>query len=166
MNDFDLSDGPTLLARTPAILDAWLRGLPNRWLHCDDGPETWNAVEVLGHLIEGEVLEHGEKRPFPPFDRLSQQCRETRTVDQMLDEFALRRRESLAELAALNFGPNDLARGGRHPEFGLVTLGQHLATWVVHDLTHVTQIARVMAREYREAVGPWRAYLRVVREQG
>lgn len=176
MDDFDLIDGPALLARTPAVLDAWLRGLPESWLQCEEGPGTWNAVEVLGHLIEGEVhdwmprvrhvLEHGEAVAFPPFDRFSQDRREARTVEQMLDEFAGRRRESLAELAGLGFGVADLARRGRHPEFGLVTLGQHLATWVVHDLTHVTQVARVMARRYGEAVGPWRAYLRVVRDGG
>lgn len=174
MNDFDLIDGPALLQRTPAVLDAWLRGLPDSWLQCDEGPETWNAVEVLGHLIEGEVhdwmprvrhlLQHGEAVAFPPFDRFSQDRREARTVAQMLDEFAGLRHQSLDALAEMKLTAADLQRTGRHPEFGKVTLGQHLATWVVHDLTHVTQIARVMARRYGEAVGPWRAYLRVVRD--
>lgn len=174
MEAFDLVDGPALLRRTPAMLDAWLRGMPAGWLTSDEGPDTWNALVVLGHLIEAErndwiprvrhLLEHGESRPFAPFDRFSQLRREPRSLGELLDEFAACRQKSLEELAALRFGASDLERRGRHPEFGVVTLGQHLATWVVHDLTHVAQIARVMAKRYAGAVGPWRAYLRVVRD--
>lgn len=174
MTDFDLDEGRALLHRTPILLDAWLRDLPEAWLRCDEGPGTWNAVGVLGHLVEGDLhdwiprvrhlLQHGEAVPFAPFDRFSQDRREPRTVAQMLDEFAGLRQQSLDALAELKLGAADLARKGRHPEFGVVTLGQHLATWVAHDLTHVTQVARVMARRYRDAVGPWKAYLRVVRE--
>jgi DinB superfamily len=174
MSEFDLEEARALLARTPHLLDGWLRDLPAAWLTCDEGEGTWNAIAVLGHLIEGErsdwifrtrhLLQHGPAVAFPPFDREAQFARPPQPIGALLDEFAARRRQSLTELAALGLRPADLARQGRHPEFGLVTLGQHLATWVAHDLTHVTQIARVMARRYRSAVGPWRAYLRVVRE--
>ncbi|HEX5051912.1 MAG TPA: DinB family protein [Planctomycetota bacterium] len=171
---FDLAQAQALLANTPAALDGWLRNLPDAWLTCDEGPETWNAIAVLGHLIEGErcdwiprarhLLERGEAVPFAPFDRFAQSRREPRPVRDLLEEFATLRAGSLDALRGLRLTPPDLLRRGRHPEFGPVTLGQHLATWVVHDLTHITQIARVMARRYAEAVGPWRAYLRVVRD--
>jgi hypothetical protein len=170
----ELPEAIALLERTPAVLDAWLRPLPTAWLRCDEGPGTWNAEVVVGHLIEGEltdwlprvrhVLAHGEAVPFPAFDRFAQLSRPARPIGALLDEFAGRRRDSLAELQTLQLRPVDLQRRGRHPEFGIVTLGQHLATWVGHDLTHITQIARVMARRYATAVGPWRAYLRVMRE--
>lgn len=173
MIEFDLHEGPALLHRTPMLLDAWLRGLPEPWLACDEGPGTWTPVQVLGHLIEGELhdwiprvrhlLQFGEAVAFPPFDRFSQDRREKRTVAQMLDEFAGLRQQSLDGLVGMKLGPAELRRTGRHPEFGVVTLGQHLATWVAHDLTHVTQVARAMAGRYREAVGPWKAFLRVVR---
>lgn len=174
MDTFDLVEGPALLQRTPALLDSWLRDLPPRWLACDEGQDTWNAAVVVGHLIEGELhdwvprvrhlLAHGEARPFTPFDRFSQMRRPVRSIGALLDEFAACREKSLEELGALRLCTVDLDRRGRHPEFGVVTLGQHLATWVVHDLTHVTQIARVMAKRHAAAVGPWRAYLRVVRD--
>jgi hypothetical protein len=111
------------------------------------------------------LLAHGDAVPFAPFDRFAQQQRPKRTVGELLDEFAQARRRSLDELQALDLQPADLRRTGRHPEFGVVTLEQHLATWVAHDLTHVTQVARVMAKRYAAAVGPWRAYLRVLQER-
>jgi DinB superfamily len=170
---FDLAEAKALLANTPAALEGLLRDLPPAWLECTEGPDTWSPHVVLGHLIEGElhdwmprvqhVLEHGESVPFPPFDRFSQLRREPRTTAQLLAEFRALRTASLRDLAALRLGPAELARSARHPEFGRVTLQQHLATWVAHDLTHVTQIARVMAKRYTTAVGPWRAYLRVLR---
>lgn len=172
---FDLAEGIALLQRTPAMLTAWLGELPEPWLRCAEGPDTWNARDVLGHLIEAErhdwlprvrhLLQHGDALAFPPFDRFAQQRQAERTTPQLLAEFAASRAQSLAELAALPLRPADLERRGRHPEFGIVTLGQHLATWVAHDLTHVTQIARVMARRLATDVGPWRAYLRVVRAE-
>ncbi len=169
---FDLDEATALLSRTPAMLDAWLRGLPDAWLSCDEGPDTWGPITVVGHLIEGErtdwlprvkhLLAHGAQVPFPPFDRFAQLARGPVPLDRLLDEFGAARAASLRELAALGLAPADLRRTGRHPEFGVVTLGQHLATWVVHNLTHVTQIARTMARRYEKDVGPWRAYLRVL----
>lgn len=172
-DDFELGEGRALLANTPLLLDGWLRGLPEPWLRCDEGPGTWDAMAVLGHLIEGErsdwiprvrwLLAHGAARAFPPFDREAQFARPPRPVVALLDEFAAARTQSLREFDALGLEPTDLARQGRHPAFGVVTLGQHLATWVAHDLTHITQIARVMARRLAVAVGPWQEYLRVVR---
>ena len=168
------AEGVPLLRRTPALLDAWLRDLPAAWLDADEGPQTWSTRTVLGHLIEADrhdwllrvrhLLQHGEAVPFAPFDRFSQLRQAPRPVGVLLDEFAACRRARLDELAALDLGERDLERRGRHPEFGPVTLGQHLATWVAHDLTHVAQITRVLARRCRSAVGPWAAYLRVVRQ--
>ena len=172
--DFDLVSAVPMLERTPLVLQSLLCGLPDRWTHVDEGAGTWTVREVLAHLIHGEnadwiprvrhLMEWGDRKPFPPFDRTSGFAeRRERPVEELVDEFAVLRRESLASLAALSLTSADLAREGRHPEFGRVTLAQHLATWVGHDLTHLSQIVRVMAVQYREAVGPWAAYLRVVR---
>lgn len=174
MQPFDLDSATALLARTPAILDAWLRDLPPAWTTCDEGPDTWCARDVVGHLIHGEdtdwiprarwIIEHGARQPFPPFDRFAQNVRFVgRTLESLLDEFAAKRRASLVALAALALTPADLARRGQHPALGEATLGQLLATWVAHDLTHITQLARVMAKQLGDAVGPWREYLRVLR---
>jgi hypothetical protein len=170
---FEIDEATTLLARTPATLDALLRGLPDGWIHAHEGGETWSPFDVIGHLIHGErtdwlprvkiILEDGEARTFPPFDRFAQfEASKGRTLASLLDEFAHLRRSSLDGLAALRLSDADLTRAGRHPAFGLVTLRQLLATWVVHDHDHIVQVARVLARQYTEEVGPWRAYLRVV----
>jgi len=172
--DFDLATARPLLERRPATFAALLEGVPEAWTQGNEGPGTWSVNEVLAHLIHAEhadwiprvrhLLERGEREPFPPFNRTYglAESRARRLTD-LVAEFALRRRESLAALDALGLTTDDLARVGRHPEFGRVTLAQHLATWVAHDLTHLVQIVRVMAVQYREAVGPWSAYLRVVR---
>jgi hypothetical protein len=174
----DLDEAVAVLSRTPATLDALLRGLPRGWIDAHEGGETWSPFDVVGHLIHGEetdwlarlriILEHGEARPFDKFDRTAQfQASQGRTIDALLDEFAALRAKNLRELAALQIGPADLARTGTHPAFGRVTLGQLLATWVAHDLDHVIQIARVLGRQYADEVGPWRAYLRIISgEQG
>lgn len=174
----DLSEAIAVLERTPATLDTLLRGLPDGWIHAHEGGETWSPFDVIGHLIHGEqtdwlgririILEHGEGRPFDKFDRLAQfAASKGRTLDALLDEFAALRRANLGALRGLGLGPADLVRTGTHPAFGRVTLGQLLATWVAHDLDHVVQIARVLARQYSDEVGPWRAYLRIISgEQG
>jgi hypothetical protein len=170
---FVLDDAVAILSRTPATLDAMLRGLPDGWLRADEGPGTWSPFDVLGHLVQGEltdwiprartILEHGEARPFHPFDRFAQfDTSAGKTAAQLLDEFATLRGSNLARLSAFGLGEADLDRTGRHPDFGTVTLRQLLATWVAHDLDHVTQVARVLARRYADDVGPWRAYLRIV----
>ncbi len=162
-----------LLSRTPTALNALLRDLPETWTCRNEGENTWSAFDVVGHLIYGErtdwmprvrmILQFGETRTFEPFDRWGH-VREIqgKLLGQLLDEFARMRSENLAELRALNLEHKDLERRGRHPALGIVTLSDLLATWAAHDLTHLHQISRVMARQYREAVGPWGAYLGVL----
>lgn len=173
----NLSDTITLLSRTPAALNALLRDLPESWTLHNEGENTWSPFDIVGHLIHGErtdwmprakrILEFGETRAFDPFDRLAQ-VRESqgKSLPQLLDEFARLRAENLCELRALNLKPADLVRRGLHPALGVVTLSQLLATWAVHDLTHLHQLSRVMAHQYREAVGPWSAYLGVLHCSG
>ncbi|OLE12416.1 MAG: hypothetical protein AUG89_07570 [Acidobacteria bacterium 13_1_20CM_4_56_7] len=167
----------SLLARTPATLDALLRDLPEEWTMRNEGGNTFNAFDVIGHLIQGErtdwmprakrILQFGESRAFDRFDRRAQQ-RESqgKSLPQLLDEFARVRAENLVELRALNVTDQELNRRGLHPELGTVTLSQLLATWAAHDLTHLHQISRIMAHQYREAVGPWTAYLGVMQCAG
>ena len=180
--EFTLSDATAILARTPATLDALLRGLPDTWVRSNeglskDGKDTWSPFDIVGHLIVGErtdwmprariILDHGETRAFDPFDRFAQeQERQGKSLDQLLDKFSRLRKENLAALQALNLQPKDLARRGKHPELGVVTLSELLATWAVHDLTHLHQLSRVMAHQYRDAVGPWKAYLGVLHCSG
>lgn len=172
-----LPDTLSLLTRTPAALNALLRELPDRWTLRNEGEGTWSAFDVVGHLIHAErtdwmprvsiVLHSGEAEPFPPFDRWGM-LRETqgKSLGQLLDEFAGLRSENLDQLRALHLQPADLQRRGRHPALGVVTLSELLATWATHDLTHLHQISRVMAHQYREAVGPWSAYLGVLQCAG
>ena len=168
-----LDEATAILARTPATLDALLRGLPDGWIHAHEGGETWSPFDVIGHLIHGEqadwvprariILQHGEARAFDKFDRFAQfELAKGRTLDSLLDEFAVLRRASVRDLGALELTEADLERRGTHPSFGAVTLGQLLATWLAHDMDHVVQVARVIGRQYTDAVGPWRAYLRVI----
>src|SRR5580693_6903606 len=150
LTEFSLAEATAVLARTPASLNALLRGLPQKWVYCNEGNDTWSAFDIMGHLIVGErtdwmprvrvILESGEARPFEPFDRFAQLKEgQGKSLDQLLDDFARRRGESLAALQALNLQPEDLKRRGKHPALGAVTLGELLATWVVHDLTHLHQ---------------------------
>ena len=167
---FDLEEAKAQLARTPAVLRAWFTGLQEPWLAANEGAETFSARDVLAHLIYGErvdwlprarlILDHGEARPFEPFDRRGF-LDEAKgwTLDALLDEFARLRRANLDALDAMNLSPADLRRTGMHPGLGRVTLEQLLASWVVHDLDHVSQIARVMARRCKDEVGPWVDYL-------
>ncbi len=177
MKRFELDEACGLLARTPAALDALLRDAPEAWVSANEGDETFSPFDVVGHLIHGErtdwmvrvrvILEHGEARAFEPYDRFAQrEASRGLSLAALLDTFAALRAENLAALRALRLAAADLACRGRHPALGTVTLGELLATWVVHDLDHLGQIARVMAKRYADDVGPWRAYLRVVREGG
>ena len=170
---FALDEGVAVLSRTPAALDAMLRGLPDALIAAHEGGDTWSPFDVVGHLIHGErtdwiprakvILDHGEARPFDRFDRFAQfAASKGRTLASLLDEFTAARQHSLRELAALELTDADLERCGQHPELGTVTLRQLLATWVAHDLDHIVQISRVLARLYSDEVGPWRAYLRVI----
>jgi hypothetical protein len=167
----------SLLSRTPAALNAFLLDLPETWTLRNEGENTWSTFDIVGHLIHGErtdwmprarmILQFGETKAFESFDRWGQeQEREGKSLAQLLDEFARVRSESLSELRGLNLQPGDLERRGRHPALGVVTLSELLATWAAHDLTHLHQISRVMAHQYREAVGPWSAYLGVLQCAG
>lgn len=163
----------SLLSRTPPTLNTLLRDLPAEWTIHNEGDETWSPFQIVGHLIHADrtdwspraqwILEVGESQPFPPFDREGQN-REIpgKSLPTLLDEFASARSESLEQLRALDLQPADLQRRGRHSSFGAVTLSQLLATWAAHDLTHLHQLSRVMAHQYREAVGPWNAFLGVL----
>ena len=177
MMTYNLQNTISLLARTPAALDALLRELPETWVHGNEGPNTWSPFEVVGHLIHGErtdwmprakiILQFGVSRTFEPFDRWGH-LREIqgKSVADLLDEFAQLRTENLFELRALNLKPEDLKLRGQHPELGVVTLSELLATWAAHDLTHLRQISRVMAHQYRESAGPWSRYLGVLQCAG
>lgn len=168
--EFDLNDGVAVLERTPRTLRGMLEGLPPAWVHGTEGPDTWSPYIVMGHLIHCEkedwirraemILAQGSLRKFTPLDRTAQlRERQDRPLTELLDEFAELRSKNLATLAGWKLTDVQLALEGEHPEFGAVTLRQLLSTWVAHDLGHLLQISRVMARQYRDAVGPWRAYL-------
>jgi hypothetical protein len=171
--EFDLTTGIAVLERTPQTLRAMLAGLPSTWTEATEGPETWSPYDIVGHLIHGErtdwipraqiILAQGAHRRFTPFDRFAQ-FRESqgKSLADLLDEFARLRAENLVTLAGWHVTEAQLALEGEHPAFGPVTLRQLLATWVAHDLGHVAQTARVMAKQYREAIGPWRAYLPIM----
>lgn len=172
--DHSLANTVALLTRTPAALDAFLRDLPETWTQRNEGKDSWTVFGVVGHLVHGEsiawlprvkmILKFGETRTFEPLVRVpNEETTRGKSLGQLLDEFARLRTESLAELRALNLQPGDLARRGRHPTFGTVTLSQLLATWAAHDLTHLHQVSRVMAYQYRETVGPFIAFLGVLK---
>jgi hypothetical protein len=167
--EFELGHEVAVLSRTPAILKHLLRDLPDAWARSNEGPETWSPFDVLGHLIHGErtdwiprarrILAEGLGRPFEPFDRFAQfESNADKTVNELLETFALLRAENLETLNALHLSPSDLDLKGVHPDLGIVTLRQLLATWVVHDLSHIGQIVQVMARQYTDEIGPWTAY--------
>jgi DinB family protein len=175
--EHNLEHSISLLVRTPAALDSLLRDLPEAWTLQNEGADTWSPFEIVGHLIHGDrtdwmprariILQFGQSRAFNPFDRWGQQREiQGKSLPQLLEEFARLRSENLRSLRALNLQPADLARPGRHPALGAVTLSQLLAAWVVHDLTHLHQISRVMAQQYRDAVGPWSDYLGVLQCAG
>ena len=173
--EFELAPAIEILTRTPATLNSLLRDLPEPWLVQNEGPQTWSPYDVIGHLIYGEetdwiprakiILEHGETRAFEPFDRVAMfETSKGKSTSELLDTFAQLRAKNLRELQALNLTADLLEKRGRHPELGVVTLRQLLSTWVVHDLGHIRQVVRVMSKQYREAVGPWRAYLSILEE--
>lgn len=173
----DLTQTMSLLTRTPAALNALVRGLPESWTQRNEGENTWTVFEVIGHLVHGErtdwmsrarmILEFGESRTFEPFDRYAQ-ARESvgKSLEQLLDEFSRLRSENLEEVRLLNLSKEDFALRGQHPALGSVTLSELLAAWTVHDMTHLHQISRILAHQYREAVGPWSKYLGVLQCAG
>jgi hypothetical protein len=172
--EFRFEHAVPVLQRTPRVLGELLRDLPHDWTSATEGAGTWSPFDVVGHLIHGErtdwmprvehMLRYGDTVAFPAFDREAMfTASKGLTLAELLDTFEQLRNQGLARLNQLALTGADLTRHGRHPEFGIVTMGQHLATWVAHDLGHISQIVRVMARQYTDAVGPWQAYLRIVR---
>ncbi|WP_088041335.1 DinB family protein [Bacillus sp. EAC] len=173
--NFNLNETIEVLERTPRTLDSFLSGLSNRWLHSNEGDGTWNVSEVIDHLIEAEktnwmvrinwILNEGEHKPFPPFDRLTHLNQEkNRSIEEKLHEFKVNRAQNITKLQMLIEAEINFELKGVHPEFGLVKLRELLSTWVVHDLTHISQIVRVMANSYREDVGPWKEYLGILKK--
>ncbi len=173
MLTFELTSGIAVLERTPRVFRALLSGLPEAWITATEGPGTFSPYDNVGHLVHGErtdwvpraqiILSQGSDRRFAPYDRFAQ-TRESqgKSIETLLEEFARLRAENVTTLVAWKLSDRDMALTGEHPELGLVTLRQLLATWVAHDLGHVAQTARVMAKCYREAVGPWRTYLPIM----
>ncbi len=165
----DLDEATATLARTPKVLEALLFGVSPEWARRTDGPGTWSAYDIVGHLLDGDatnwlprtrmILRHGVSRPFEFFDREAMLDRAPEPLADLLARFQAVRLSSREELSSLDLKPADLERRGLHPDLGEVALGQLLSTWVAHDLTHIAQVSEVLARRYREDVGPWRAYL-------
>jgi hypothetical protein len=173
--NFNMKEAIEVLERTPQTLEYFLSGLSEGWLHCNEGDGTWNVSEVIEHLIEGEknnwiprlefILQEGERKPFPPFDRyshLNEKC--NRSIEQKLLEFKTLRTQNITKLNVLIEPELHLELTGSHPAFGAVKLRELLSAWVVHDLTHISQIVRVMAERYRADVGPWNEYLGILKK--
>ena len=171
--EMKLSEAMQILERGPGIVDQMLRGLPEEWVRATEGGNTWSCYDVVGHLIHGEVtdwlprariiLEHGESRSFEPFDRLAQFKEDkTEPIERLLDRFKDLREQNLNALRGMHLSPEDLSCTGVHPEDGIVTLRQLISAWAVHDLTHISQISRVLAKQYEAEVGPWKAYLGIL----
>ncbi len=171
--EFSLDEAVQILERTPNVLREWLPGLSDAWLNRNEGGATFSPTEVLGHLIHGEktdwiprlrqIMEGRGDRPFEPFDRFAMRNETSRpSVAQMLEEFASLRSDNLHTLRALSLSVEDMDRTGIHPDIGVVTVRELLATWTAHDLAHLAQIGRTMAKRYADAVGPWRGHLRVM----
>jgi len=171
---FNLPQAIEVLERTPIVLDTLLHGLSTEWTTNNEGGDTWSPYDVMGHLIHGEktdwtqrmeiILSQGDNKTFASFDRFAQfEESKGKTLTQLLDEFKTAKQYNLAILKSKNLTGSDLTKTGTHPMFGTVTLEQLLATWVAHDLNHIAQISRVMAKQYKEEVGPWIEYLRILK---
>ncbi|PLR92049.1 DinB family protein [Bacillus sp. T33-2] len=172
--NFNLDEAIEVLERTPQTLEHFLSGLSSGWLSCSEGDGTWNATEVIDHLIEGEktnwiprlewILQEGENKPFPPFDRFAHLNQSEGTIEQKLIAFKTIRAENIAKLKSQIEPKAHLELTGVHPELGTVKIRELVSTWAVHDLTHISQIVRVMAERYRADVGPWSQYLGVLKQ--
>lgn len=171
--EYQLDQAKEVLRRTPLTLNALLSDLPDEWVLANEGPETFSPYDVIGHLIEGEendwiprariILEHGETKPFEKFDRFAMyEKSKGKSLRELLARFEQLRGESLGQLDEMNLTPELLQKQGTHPALGVVTLSQLLSAWVVHDLGHIRQIVRTMAKQYGDAVGPWTAYLTIL----
>lgn len=173
--EFNIIEAVSLLERTPKVLREYLSGLSEEWTHSNEGKDTWSAYDIVGHLIHGEktdwmvrtfsILGSDQNKKFEPFDRFAQfHSSKGQSLNQLLDEFEKLREQNLNELKKLKLSDSDLAKQGVHPELGSVSLKELLATWVTHDLGHISQISRVMAKRYKEEVGPWIAYISILNQ--
>ncbi|WP_449539650.1 DinB family protein [Ferdinandcohnia sp. Marseille-Q9671] len=172
--NFNLYEAIEVLERTPQTLEHFLSGISAGWLTCNEGEGTWNASDVIEHFIEGEknnwiprlefILTEGEGKPFPAFDRFSHLKKENRSIEEKLLEFKVIRKQNILKLKQLVHTQEFLEVTGYHPAFGIVKVRELLSTWVVHDLTHISQIVRVMAERYRDDVGPWTEYLGILKK--
>ncbi|HNP31915.1 MAG TPA: DinB family protein [Flavobacterium sp.] len=171
--NFSLSKSFEILERTPRVLETFLNGLSEEWIFNNEGGESWSPFDIIGHLIHGEktdwiarteiILSDKSDKTFLPFDRFAQfEASQGKTISQLLDEFQDLRNKNLASLKSKNISESDLKKTGIHPAFGTVTLENLLACWVAHDLGHIAQISRVMAKQYKEEVGPWQEYLPIL----
>ena len=176
MYNFQIDQACQILERSPATLYSLLNGISNDWVFVNEGPESWSPYDIVGHLINGEktdwlartriILDYGEEKPFEPFNRFAQEeASAGKSMPDLLEEFASLRTQTLAELATLLEQDQDFEVRGVHPDFGSVSLSQLLSAWVVHDLGHIAQIVRVMAKRYRDDVGPWVEYLPVLTDR-
>lgn len=172
--DFDLEKSVEILQRTPAILRSLLQGLPDDWVFNNEGPDTFSPFDVVGHLIHGEktdwreraamILQYGESKTFVPYDRFAQfEESKGKTLQQLLDEFDRLRMDNIAWLKSLQLSNQELNKKGVHPSLGIVTLRQLLSAWTVHDLTHIAQVSRVMAKQYKDEIGPWAEFFRILK---
>jgi hypothetical protein len=170
---YDLEKACQVLGRTPGVLKAMLSGLDESWTGSNEGPDTFSPFDVVGHLVFGEktdwmvraniILKDGVSRAFTPYDRFAQKTESIgKSIDELLNEFEKLRNENIKRLHSLKISESDLGKKGMHPGLGEVTLRNLLSTWVVHDLTHIAQIGRVMAKQYREEIGPWPEYFRIL----
>ncbi len=173
---FNLNRSISILERTPRILEAYLSGLEKEWTEVNEGPDTWSAYDIVGHLIHGEktdwiprlkiILNDQNHEAFESFDRFAQfENSKGKSLEFLLQEFADLRSHNIQYLRFCNLSQDDFRRTGVHPELGKVQLKELLATWVTHDLGHIAQISRVMAKQYRHEVGPWSAYISILNDQ-
>lgn len=171
--EFMVDKAVLLLERTPTILNSFLKGLPSEWASYNEGQDTWSPFDIIGHLIQGEktdwitrskiILSDADKKEFKPFDRFAQvENSKGKSLDELLTEFEKLRTENLAEIKKMDLSDNNLTLEANHPGLGKVTLKQLLSTWVTHDLTHIAQIARVIAKQYKDQVGPWVEYIGIL----
>jgi hypothetical protein len=172
--EFEIDHAISILNSTPKVLGDLLQGLPPAWIENNEGENTWSPFDVVGHLIYGEqvnwiprakmILEFGMQKSFMPFDRFAQfEASKGKTIAELLEKFEMLRAQNIVTLTEMQLTAQDLEKQGKHPEFGSITLSQLLATWVAHDLDHIVQISRTLAKNYQEAVGPWQAYLSVMK---
>ena len=174
--EFNIQSAVKVLERTPDVIETMLKNLPDEWIMVNEGGESWSAYDIVGHYIHGEktdwiprmeiILSDDQEKHFVPFDRFAQFTdSKGKSLDQLLDKFKKLRLQNLEQLKSVKFTNDLLNRTGIHPKFGSVTLRQLLAAWVVHDLTHIYQVSRVMAKQYEIEVGPWKEFLGVLNDR-